>query len=209
MAGITVRPSWHDREVTPLRFALAGRDLPADRALVLAQVEPTAAAVDAALAQGADLLDLGAADPAFVAEVRARHPKLALAATPGDPAGLCAAGADLLDVTGADPATAAAAARHGAALIAAGLAPGGTGLLDCPAGGDLLQRLAEPVPWPRLVTLPDNGSGDAALAVAALAAWHGVQVVRTREVPRVRQALEMAASINGSRPPAAVLRALT
>ncbi|MCO1576977.1 hypothetical protein M8C13_14560 [Crossiella sp. SN42] len=205
--------------MTPLRFALDGRDLPDNRALVLAQVEPTAAAVDAALAEGADLIDLGTADPAFVAETRARHPGVALAATPGDVYALCEAGADLLDGTGGDGEIDETAAQYGRGLITASVrqaewsqwlqVPRAGVLLDCPPGPDLLRRLDEPVQWPRLITLPDNGLGDAALAVAALAAWRGVQVVRTREVPRVRQALEMAASINGSRPPAAVLRALT
>lgn len=199
--------------MTPLRLGLTDRDLPGDRALLLAVVRPAAAAVDAALGQGADLLDLGKADPAFVAETRARHPRVGLVAA-GDPAALGAAGVDLLDLAGgrADAGVTAAAEQHGFGLIVAessAEAPGVPLLLDCPIGGDLVTRLAEPAAHPRLISLPDNASGDQALAVAALAARHGAAVLRTREVSRVRQALEMAASIHGSRPPAAVLRALT
>ncbi|GAA2800767.1 pterin-binding domain-containing protein [Crossiella cryophila] len=205
--------------MTPLRFGSADRDLPGDRALVLAVVDPDVAAVETALAEGADLLDLGVAGPDLIAEVRARHPRLVLAATPGDMYAQCEAGVDLLDGTGGDTEIPETAAQYGVGLIAPTAkaadwsqwlqVPAAGVLLDCPPGPDLLRRLDQPTAWPRLITLPDNGFGDEALALAALAAWRGVRVFRSREVPRVRQALEMAASIHGSRPPAAVLRALT
>ncbi len=165
-----------------------------DRALVLAVAGQTVADVERALAEGADLVDLGTAEPAFAAEVRARFPALVLAATPGDLPGLCAAGVDLLFT--ADP-------------VPPGAVAVGEVFADTPPGADLLARLAEPSVLPRLMSLPGKDFGDDSLAVVALAAARGVRVFRVHEVRRVKQVVEMAASINGTRPPAAVIRALT
>jgi hypothetical protein len=52
------------------------------------------------------------------------------------------------------------------------------------------------------------GARGAALAVAALSAWLGVTVVRTRYPQQVRRALDMADSIRGTRPPARAVRGL-
>ena len=105
------------------------------------------AAVDAAVAEGAALVDLGGvrAGPGeevsedeevrrvvpFVAAVRRRHPTLAISVDTwraGVGRAACEAGADLLNDAwqGADPGLAAVAAEHGAALVcshAGGLPP--------------------------------------------------------------------------------------
>jgi dihydropteroate synthase len=49
---------------------------------------------------------------------------------------------------------------------------------------------------------------DGTLAATAVAAWRGARVFRAHEVGRTRQVVDMVASIAGTRPPAAVLRAL-
>lgn len=74
--------------------------------------------------------------------------------------------------------------------------------------------------WPVSIQLPgadivrdsDNAEAsdlnDRAVAAAAVAAWHGVRIVRTRDVRRIRQVVDMVASIAGTRSPSYVLRAL-
>lgn len=47
-----------------------------------------------------------------------------------------------------------------------------------------------------------------AVAIAAICAWLGVAVVRSRHVTQVRRGLDMAASILGTRPPAWAIRGL-
>ncbi|MHA6798546.1 dihydropteroate synthase [Bounagaea algeriensis] len=47
------------------------------------------------------------------------------------------------------------------------------------------------------------------LAATAIAAWQGARVFRAHEVAQTRRVVDMAASIAGTRPPRAVLRALT
>ena len=49
---------------------------------------------------------------------------------------------------------------------------------------------------------------DGTLAATAVAAWGGARVFRAHQVRQTRKVLEMVASIAGTRPPAAVLRAL-
>ena len=49
---------------------------------------------------------------------------------------------------------------------------------------------------------------DGTLAATAVAAWGGARVFRAHQVRQTRRALEMVASIAGTRPPSAVLRAL-
>ncbi|MBB2936890.1 dihydropteroate synthase [Amycolatopsis bartoniae] len=131
-----------------------GRPLVRDRALVMAIVnrtpdsfydhgasfedEPALAAVDRAVAEGADIVDIGGvkAGPGqevgvaeeirrvvpFVAEIRRRHPDLVISVDTwrhevGRPA--CEAGADLLNDTwaGADPKLAEVAAEFGAGYV--------------------------------------------------------------------------------------------
>jgi dihydropteroate synthase len=89
-------------------------------------------------------------------------------------------------------------------------------------GLELLRRLDELVGtgWPVLMALSnkdfigetlgaDVGDRvDGTLAATAVAAWTGARVFRAHEVRRTRQALEMVASIAGTRTPTRVLRAL-
>ena len=131
-----------------------GRDVPADRALVMAIVNRTPdsfydrgatyaddaalAAVDRAVAEGADVLDVGGvkAGPGqdvdaneerrrvvpFIAAVRERHPEVVISvdtwrAEVAGPA--CEVGADLVNDTwaGADPRLVEVAAAHGAGIV--------------------------------------------------------------------------------------------
>jgi dihydropteroate synthase len=74
--------------------------------------------------------------------------------------------------------------------------------------------------WPVLMALSNKdfvgetlGVGleervDGTLAATAVAAWSGARVFRAHQVRQTRQVLDMVASIAGTRPPAAVLRAL-
>jgi dihydropteroate synthase len=89
-------------------------------------------------------------------------------------------------------------------------------------GLELLRRLDELVAtgWPVLMALSNKdfvgetlGVGladrvDGTLAATAVAAWRGARVFRAHEVGRTRHVVDMVASIAGTRPPAAVLRAL-
>jgi len=89
-------------------------------------------------------------------------------------------------------------------------------------GLELLRRVGELVDtgWPVLMALSNKdfigetlGVGladrvDGTLAATAVAAWGGARVFRTHQVGRTKTVVEMVASIAGTRPPAAVLRAL-
>ncbi|XGP73525.1 dihydropteroate synthase [Actinokineospora auranticolor] len=139
--------------MTTLRFGV--RDVPQDRALVMAIVNrtrdsfydrgttfdeaPALAAVDRAVAEGADIVDIGgvragshgetvdAAEEArrvvpFVAAVRERHPHLVISVdTWRHEVGraVCAEGADLINDTwaGADPRLAEVAAEFGVGIV--------------------------------------------------------------------------------------------
>jgi dihydropteroate synthase len=65
------------------------------------------------------------------------------------------------------------------------------------------------------VAVPGGGAGTAAdtpvaavIAVAAISTWLGAAAVRTRHVREVRRAIDMTASIAGTRPPALTTRGL-
>lgn len=87
---------------------------------------------------------------------------------------------------------------------------------------EITRRLAEltAVGWPVLVAvsnkdfigetldLPVDRRLSGTLAVTALAAWLGVRLFRAHNVPEVRQALDMIASVRGDRPPCAAHRGL-
>lgn len=60
--------------------------------------------------------------------------------------------------------------------------------------------------WPVLVDV--DGDGDTAVALAALCAWLGAAVIRSRHVREVRRSLDMTASVMGTRPPAWAVRGL-
>jgi dihydropteroate synthase len=114
-------------------------------------------------------------------------------------------------------------------MVAAGVPP--EGILIDPThdfgkntwhGLTLLRRLDELVGtgWPVLMALSNKdfvgetlGVGlddrvDGTLAATAVAAWRGARAFRAHEVRRTRHVVDMVASIAGTRPPDAVLRAL-
>jgi hypothetical protein len=92
-----------------------------------------------------------------------------------------AEGADLLDVTGLSGQAAAAAG---------GLVPGMALWRGSPAAVDADSLSGDP------------GSPAGAVAAAAISAWLGAPVIRTRHVAPVRRAIDMTLSVAGSRLPA-------
>jgi len=88
---------------------------------------------------------------------------------------------------------------------------------------ELTRRLDELVAtgWPVLVALsnkdfvgetlglPTDQRLTGTLAATAISAWHGARVFRAHQVAETRQVLDMVASIQGVRPPAAALRGLS
>ena len=121
-----------------------------------------------ARAEGADLIDVRAADPAALAAIRASLPGGVLwAGSPGDP----------VDV---DRLAAGAGTAAGASTTA------GAGMAD-PAGQ------ARPA---------------AVIATAAVCTWLGIPLIRSRHTRAVRRAIDMTASIAGSRPPSRTVRGL-
>jgi dihydropteroate synthase len=88
---------------------------------------------------------------------------------------------------------------------------------------ELTRRLDELVAtgWPVLVSLsrkdfvgetlglPVGERLNGTLAATAISAWHGARVFRAHDIAATRQVLDMVASIQGDRPPAAPLRGLT
>jgi hypothetical protein len=176
---------------------------------VLAPVATATEAVAAALA-GAGLVDVGA-DDALILQVRD--------AVPG--VGICGHGADADIVHDA-----AVAARAGAGLICRdpgtaasavqrGIAP--ERILVQTAAGDV--AAASRSGWAALVDLDrgasdrgtsDRGTGSLARAeaIAAVSAWAGAKVIRTRHVAEIRRSLDMTETILGLRRPAWTLRGL-
>jgi hypothetical protein len=176
---------------------------------VLAPVATVTEAVAAALA-GAGLVDVGA-DDALILQVRD--------AVPG--VGICGHGADADIVHDA-----AVAARAGAGLICRdpgtaasavqrGIAP--ERILVQTAAGDV--AAASRSGWAALVDLDrgasdrgtsDRGTGSLARAeaIAAVSAWAGAKVIRTRHVAEIRRSLDMTETILGLRRPAWTLRGL-
>jgi dihydropteroate synthase len=87
---------------------------------------------------------------------------------------------------------------------------------------ELTRRLDEMVAtgWPVLVSLSHkdfvgetldrsiDGRLVGTLAATAVSAWQGARVFRVHDVAETRQALDMVASIRGTRPPARVVRGL-
>jgi dihydropteroate synthase len=172
--------------------------------------------VDAAVAEGADLVEIG--DPglgtgSFVAAVRKAYPELVIGVRAGRPevareAG--AAGADLLSGSGWWVSEVAASFGIGVAgplggaarAVAAGVAAervmveGGEGLAEAVGSG-----------WPVLASFDDREE-DGRLAAMAVAAWLGARVFRVERVRAARRALRMVAAIRGDIPPACAVRGL-
>ncbi len=231
---------------------------------LLAIVDDPAAA-DAAIRDGADMLDLGHASPEAVARVRGHHPGTLVtgyahtADVVRDAATARRTGAGL--ICGSLP-DAAAAERTGiprdAILVAVPPVLAGKAAA---AGWAVLAEVDEALPWtpgaaaappvagePAQPETPETGETAAAgetaaqdgdcrpgsvaslaaeeartapsataaggahpaapVAAAAICAWLGIPAVRTRHVKEVRRALDMTASIMGTRPPAWTLRGL-
>jgi len=180
----------------------------------------------AAVAAGADLIDLGAATAEMINRFRSRHPGIPV----------CAAGSP------ADLVRDAKAARLSGALLLCDDAHAAleTGI---PAGQVLVDVLPAEVPAIRQAGLAalvdvDRAAGLAArhsaadrdqadgghadpepagfgltavagiVALAALSSWLGARAVRTSYPAGVRQALDMTGSVRGIRPPARTVRGL-
>jgi dihydropteroate synthase len=191
----------------------------AGRTALLAVADSAAAAASAA-DMGAGMVDLGRAGRAEVDAFRASHPGVLVCAAGGaadivrDLATALRTGALLIC---ADPAAAVRAgipagrllaeikpAELGPAGLAGALAGGYATLMDLPDGPG-----PGPGPGPGGATpTGPPGASAAALAVAAISAWLGVAVVRTRHPQQVRRALDMADSVRGTRPPARAVRGL-
>jgi hypothetical protein len=180
---------------------------------------PHAAALErvrGAVADGALLVDIGMGDAAAIKAIRATSPHVIICA--GVP------GADLTR----DPAI---AARTGAALLSsAAPSPPGAGMpwqvptpsaaqrpTSAPSARRAGATVTEAVPAEALTLIAaghavladvDAEEPAAAIAVAAVLAWLGVRIVRTRHIADIRQALDMVESVRGARPPAWARRGL-
>jgi uncharacterized protein (DUF1810 family) len=169
--------------------------------------------VDAAVAEGADLVEIGDPVGSFVAAVREAYPELVVGVRAGRPevareAG--AAGADLLSGSGAWVSEVAASFGIGVAgplagaarAVAAGVAAervivaGGGGLAEAVGSG-----------WPVLASF-EHREEVGQLAAMAVAAWLGARVFRVDQVRAARRALRMVSAIRGDIPPACAVRGL-
>jgi dihydropteroate synthase len=192
--------------LVPMLTPPPGRRLPVPTALLA--VAASLSEASAAVREGADLVDLvdlgGIVRPA-VAEFRARHPGV-LVCAPGE-------AADLV--------------RHPAVALASGALlicgdPGSALASGLPADRVIVEVMPDGVPataeagWAAMVDVDRAAELAAAaqpalagiIAIAALSSWLGAAVVRTRHPRQVRRALDMAASIRGTRPPARTVRGL-
>jgi len=166
---------------------------------IMAPVSAVAEAV-AGAAAGARLVDVGTAEALIPAIRRATADVLICGYAEGADLVL---DADLAAWSGAglicpDPAAAAAAGRRG-------IAPERILVRVTPAQ---IESAADSG-WATLVDVDaDAGSLAGVEAVAAVCAWLGVSVVRTRHVAEVRRALDMTETIRGTRPPAWTVRGL-
>jgi hypothetical protein len=110
---------------------------------------------------------------------------LGIAADTGQAIRVLADGADLVD------ASAATQQAHAAIRASAACHALWTGTPADPVDADRLE-----------------GSQASAVAVAAISTWLGAPIIRTRHTRAVRRAIDMTASIAGSRPPALSIRGL-
>jgi hypothetical protein len=165
-----------------------GRLPPGTAVFAVAAGLPAAAA---AIAAGAGLIDLWEADAQTVAAFRAGHPDV-LACARAEWAGLAR--------------DRALALRTGAILICAGVTEAqqaeaagigrGNLLVEAPPAG-VTGLLA--AGW-AVIVAADDGDAQAAAATGAMACWLGARAVKTRHVTAVRRAIDMTASIRGTRP---------
>lgn len=213
----------------PMLTPAPGRRLPAPTALLA--VAASLSGASAAVRAGADLVDLsdlgnlgGAGQPgtarqpgtplSALPEFRARHPGV-LVCAPDE-------AADLVPYP-------AVALATGALLVCGD--PGAALASGLPAAQVIVEMMPDQVAaaahagWAALVDV-DQAAGLAAgqgrddsaevagaevagiVAMAALSSWLGAAIVRTRHPLQVRRALDMTASIQGTRPPARTVRGL-
>jgi dihydropteroate synthase len=204
--------------LVPMLTPAPGRRPPAPTALLA--VADNMSEATAALRAGADLVDLGGAQRPAVAEFRARHPGVGVCAPDQaadlvrPPASAIATGALLIC---ADPGAARASALPAARVIVEVMPDGVTAVLQAGWAAlvdvDLAAELAEAgrpaqVRADRAPVLAGTTALAGIVAIAALSSWLGAAVVRTRHPLQVRRALEMAAAIKGTRPPARTVRGL-
>ncbi len=201
------------------------------RATALMAVAGGLAGASAAVAAGADLIDLEAATPETITAFRSRHPGIPICAA-GRPADIVRDAA-VARVTGAILlcGDADAALDNGIPLgqvlvdvlpaAVPGISQGGLAALvdvDRAAGLAARHNAAE---WDLAAREPAGGgdsgheSADSGLtavagivALAALSSWLGARAVRTRYPAQVRHALDMTASVRGIRPPTRTIRGL-
>ena len=176
------------------------------------------AAASAAIDAGADLIDLWTASDETAQQVAARHPDLPICAR--------IPGAALAKTALAKTAQ-AKTAQAKAAQAKAAQAKTARALLICPNIAEAEQAESRGLPRSELLveTPPDQAPGlikagwqvivdadhtpgpHAAAAAAAIATWLGAVAVRTSHVTAVRQAVDMTATIRGTRPiPAGYVR---
>ncbi len=203
--------------------------LPAATALMA--VAGSLAEASAAVAAGADLIDLGAATPETIAAFRSRHPGIAI----------CAAGRQADVVRDAAVARVTGAILLGSdadAALDSGIPPdqilvdvlpatvpevsqgGLAALVDVDRAARLAAQHHAADRDPDELDPADSGhtGRESAgfglmpvaeiVALAALSSWLGASVVRTSYPAQVRHALDMTASVRGTRPPARTVRGL-
>jgi hypothetical protein len=171
---------------------------------MLAPVSTVTEAVTSALA-GAALVDVGR-DDRLIPQIRDAVPEV----------GICGHGVDadiVHDLTLAARAGAGLICRDpgaAASAVGRGIAPERILLATAPDEVAAASRSG----WAALVDLDqgtlDQGTGSLARteAIAAVSAWAGAQVIRTRHVVEIRRCLDMTESILGRRRPAWTLRGL-
>ena len=146
-----------------------------------------------------------------------RQPRTALLAVADDlrEAGRAiASGADLIDVSGMAAAERAAIRdRYPRDCLWTGQAAGpvGAGRAAAPAGAGPSVPAAGVFDADQAATAaghPGGATVAAVVAAAAVGTWLGVAIIRTRHVPEVRRAIDMASAIAGTRPPALTVRGL-
>jgi hypothetical protein len=115
---------------------------------------------------------------------------------------------------GADPQQAALARSEGADLVDAGAAaPGALAAIRASLPPAVLWTgpPGDPLDVDRLAAAAGVAAGDppaAVIATAAVCAWLGAPVVRSRHTRAVRRAIDMTASISGRRLPSRTIRGL-
>jgi hypothetical protein len=120
----------------------------------------------------------------------------------------------LLLGVGTDPQQAARARAEGADLIdVRAAAPGALAAIRASLPGSVLWAGSpgDPVDADRLAAgagTADPARPAAVIATAAVCAWLGVPLIRSRHTRAVRRAIDMTASIAGTRPPSRTVRGL-